>query len=75
MRGISSLRVYVNALNPFILYSPFVKNGYGPDPEGNGSGGIVTSQSGSLAVQGQVVNVNANNPATRSFNVGMNLKF
>ncbi|MDP9048460.1 MAG: TonB-dependent receptor [Bacteroidota bacterium] len=73
--GINSFRIYVTALNPFILYSPFVKNGYGPDPEGNGSGGIVTSQSGVLAVPGQVVNVNANNPATRSFNLGVNLKF
>ena len=39
--GISSLRVYVTALNPFILYSPFVKGGFGPDPEGNGYGGAV----------------------------------
>ncbi|HEY2582697.1 MAG TPA: TonB-dependent receptor [Mucilaginibacter sp.] len=79
--GISSLRVFVSALNPFILYSPFVKAGYGPDPEGNGYGGqgvTVTPTNGSAtapSVTSQQIVVNANNPSTRQFNLGINLKF
>ncbi len=86
--GISSLRVYITAENPWIIYSPFVKAGYGPDPEGNGYGGAITSSAagGSVAVGGtntvggangsfRQISVNANNPATRQFNIGINLKF
>jgi TonB-linked SusC/RagA family outer membrane protein len=80
--GITSLRIYVTALNPFIIYSPFVKAGFGPDPEGNGYGGAVSSTAagGSTGVggtngQSRQITVNANNPSTRQFNVGLNLKF
>ena len=80
--GISNLRLYVTALNPFIIYSPFVKAGYGPDPEGNGYGGAVasTAAGGSIGVggtngQSRQISVNANNPSTRQFNVGLSLKF
>ena len=74
--GIVGLRIYVTALNPFILYSPFVKDGFGPDPEGNGYGGFVSSQgSGNTGVPGRAITVNLNNPTTREFNVGLNLKF
>ena len=73
--GITSLRVYVQALNPFILYSPFVKAGFGTDPEGNGYGGAVTSTGGGIAALSQQITVNANNPSTRSFNIGVQLKF
>ncbi|HLG41535.1 MAG TPA: TonB-dependent receptor, partial [Chitinophagaceae bacterium] len=41
--GLSSVRVYVNVTNPFVIYSPFVRDGFGPDPEGNGYGGSVAS--------------------------------
>jgi TonB-linked SusC/RagA family outer membrane protein len=80
--GITSLRVYVTALNPFIIYSPFVKDGFGPDPEGNGYGGAVasTAAGGSTGVggtngQSRQITVNANNPSTREFNIGLSLKF
>jgi len=80
--GIQSLRVYLTAVNPFILYSPFVKAGYGPDPEGNGYGGGVTTQNAGSSVGaggtnggGRQVSVNANNPSTRQFNAGLSLKF
>jgi TonB-linked SusC/RagA family outer membrane protein len=80
--GITSLRIYVTALNPFIIYSPFVKAGYGPDPEGNGYGGAVQSTAaggsvgpGGTAGQWRQISVNANNPSTREFNVGVSLKF
>lgn len=75
--GLKSLRVYVNITNPFIIYAPFVKNGFGPDPEGNGYGNAVGTPaiSGSVAAQGRQVSVNANNPSTRQFILGLNLKF
>lgn len=80
--SISSLRIYVTAVNPFIIYSPFVRDGFGPDPEGNGYGGGVSSPTagGSIGAggtngQGRQVSVNANNPSTRQFNIGLNLKF
>jgi TonB-linked SusC/RagA family outer membrane protein len=77
---INSLRLYVSAVNPFILYSPFVKAGYGPDPEGNGYGGGVSSAtagyaSGTSAAPNRQISVNANNPSTRQFIFGLNLKF
>jgi TonB-dependent starch-binding outer membrane protein SusC len=73
--GISSIRVYVNALNPFIIYSPFVKDGYGTDPEGNGYGGAVTPQGGGISSLSQQITVNANDPSTREFNLGLSVKF
>lgn len=80
--GITSLRIYVTALNPFIIYSPFVKAGYGPDPEGNGYGGGVSSTAaggsvgaGGMNGQARQISVNANNPSTREFNLGVSLKF
>ncbi len=78
--GISSLRLYVSAVNPFVIYSPFVKDGFGPDPEGNGYGGAVQNPEGGYsnnrtgAPLGQI-SVNANNPSTRQFIVGVNLRF
>lgn len=75
--GINSLRVYVNVTNPFIIYAPFVRNGFGPDPEGNGYGGAVGTPaiSGSVPQQGRQISVNANNPSVRQFILGVNLKF
>ncbi len=74
--GIVGLRIYVTAVNPFILYSPFVKGGFGTDPEGNGYGGFVSAQgAGNTGVPGRAVTVNLNNPSTKEFNVGLNLKF
>lgn len=73
--GMSSLRVYVNATNPFIIYAPFVKDGYGPDPEGNGYGGAVAAAGSDIGVPTRQVSVNLNNPAVRQFTFGVNLKF
>lgn len=73
--GISSLRVYVSALNPFIFYSPFVKDGFGTDPEGNGYGGAVTPYGGGISSLSQQITVNANDPSTRQFNFGVSVKF
>jgi hypothetical protein len=73
--GVSSLRVYVTAQNPFILYSPFVRDGWGIDPEGNGYGGVSTSSVGGTPVPGRAITVNLTAPPTHQFNVGVNLKF
>lgn len=73
--GVSSLRVYVTAQNPFILYSPFVRDGWGIDPEGNGYGGVSTSSVGGTPVPGRAITVNLAAPPTHQFNVGVNLKF
>ncbi len=74
--GISSMRVYVTCLNPFILYSPLVKDGLALDPEGNGYGGAVTSSATGIASAPQrSITVNLNDPPTRQFNIGLNLKF
>jgi hypothetical protein len=74
--SISSLRVYVNATNPFIIYSPFVQDGFGPDPEGNGFGGSVTpTGAGEIAAPNRQISVNLNNPSIRQFIIGLNLKF
>jgi TonB-linked outer membrane protein, SusC/RagA family len=73
---VNSLRVYVNATNPFIIYSPFVKAGYGPDPEGNGYGGAVNPTGASeVSAPTRQVSVNLNNPSIRQYTIGVNLKF
>jgi TonB-dependent starch-binding outer membrane protein SusC len=73
---ISALRVYASIVNPFVIWSPFVDKGYGPDPEGNGFGGAVNALGTSDTVAArQSVTVNANNPSTRQFLFGVNLKF
>lgn len=83
--GISSLRVYVSCYNPFIIYSPLVRSGLGIDPEGNAVGGIVQSTAnsnypisgGGAASTGssRAITVNLNNPPTRTFQIGVNMKF
>lgn len=74
--GISSLRFYLNATNPFIIYAPFVRDGFGPDPEGNGYGGAVNAAGTSVTGVGtRQISVNLNNPSLRQFTFGVNVKF
>lgn len=73
--GISSLRVYATVVNPFILWSPIVRQGLAIDPEGNGYGGVATSTAAGENVTGRAITVNLNNPPTRTFQLGVNLKF
>jgi TonB-linked SusC/RagA family outer membrane protein len=79
---ISSLRVYVTAENPFIIYSPLVRSGLVLDPEGNGYGGTVTSSGGVNPVApstgggtSRAITVGLGTPPTRQFIFGLNLKF
>jgi len=74
--GISSLRVYVTAENPFILYSPLVKSGLALDPEGNGySGGVTSAVTSSTPVSQRSITVNLNAPPVRQYNFGVNVRF
>ena len=74
--GISSLRLYVTAQNPFMIYSPLVDEGLALDPEGNGYGGTISSfASGDAPVQGRTITVGLGTPPTRQFIMGLNLRF
>lgn len=74
--GLSSARVYLNATNPFIIYSPFVDAGFGPDPEGNGyGGGVAPTGGGDVGAPARQISVNLNSPGIRQFTFGLNLKF
>ncbi|MBC8053133.1 MAG: TonB-dependent receptor [Sphingobacteriaceae bacterium] len=69
--GLGSVRIYASALNPFILYSPFVKSGYGIDPEGTGTGGTVND----AVNNDRAITVGLDVPSTRQFLFGLNVKF
>ena len=75
--GISRLRMYVSAQNPFVFFSPY-KNECGLDPETN----TLSNNPGTMAVimQGHtgahlLPVVGYNTPSTRTFLIGMNLTF
>lgn len=74
---IQSLRVYLSAQNPFILWSPLVKDGLGIDPEGNftGTNNSVGSIGSTTPVKTRAITVNMVVPSTRQFIIGVNLKF
>lgn len=76
--GASSARLYFNATNPFILYSPLVSQNLAIDPEGNSYAtgqSTLNDQSGNRATPERQIAVNLNNPPIRQFTFGVNLKF
>jgi TonB-linked SusC/RagA family outer membrane protein len=73
--GLSNLRVYLTAQNPFIVYSPFVKAGLGFDPEGTGTGGALQSQGGVNSAPARAITIGLATPSTRQFIFGLNLRF
>ena len=77
--GASSARLYVNATNPLILYSPLVRDNLAIDPEGNGyASGQSTLNPQGASERGtpeRQISVNLNNPPVRQFTFGVNLKF
>jgi hypothetical protein len=77
--GIQSLRVYASAQNPFILWSPLVRDDLGLDPEGNGTNAnnaaVGTQGGGATAVPTRAILVGAGVPPTRQIIFGVNLKF
>jgi len=73
--GLSSLRLYLAAQNPFILWAPLVHDGLGIDPEGNGNGNAVGSTAGGTPVVGRAITVGMGTPPTRQYMFGVNVKF
>jgi TonB-linked SusC/RagA family outer membrane protein len=75
--GASSVRVYLNATNPFIIYSPLVRDKLSFDPEGNGyaDSTVNPQNSGESGAPTRQIAVNMNNPPVRQFTLGFNLKF
>ncbi|MDP4246773.1 MAG: TonB-dependent receptor, partial [Bacteroidota bacterium] len=77
--GIQSLRAYISAQNPFILWAPLKSSGLGLDPEGNGTNvnnaAITTQGGGAVAVPTRAILVGAGVPPTRQILFGVNLKF
>ncbi|WP_158600235.1 SusC/RagA family TonB-linked outer membrane protein [Fibrisoma montanum] len=75
--GFGSARVYLTSRNPFLIYSPFVANGLGIDPEGTGTGGAVPTQGASsgTGVSTRAITVGLTTPPTRQLLIGVNLKF
>lgn len=74
--GIQSIRAYISAQNPFILWAPLVRDGLGLDPEGNGTGNTVGTQGGgATAVPGRAITVGMGVPPTRQIILGVNLRF
>ena len=74
--GISSARIYVSATNPFFVHAPFVRDGYGMDPEGTGTGTTLGPTGGGNAtpVNGRAITIGLNTPSTREFIIGLNIK-
>lgn len=75
--GIQAFRFYVSAQNPFILWSPLVRDGLGLDPEGNQANvnTVGTQGGGALSVPARAVTVGMGVPPTRQIILGINLKF
>jgi hypothetical protein len=71
--GITKLRVYFTAQNPFVMFSPYHKES-GMDPETNsfGNENAAVPLSGALR---RILTIGTNTPATRNYLVGINLTF
>lgn len=66
------IRVYVTAQNPFVLYSPYMKEG-GVDPEATGFGNTGVQDPGNLSKRALTIGLTA--PPTRAFLFGVNVGF
>ncbi|TCK85409.1 SusC/RagA family TonB-linked outer membrane protein [Albibacterium bauzanense] len=71
--GVSRLRVYLTAQNPFVLFSPYKKES-GMDPETNSYGNENAAVAYSQNLR-RLLTIGTNAPATRSYLVGINLTF
>jgi hypothetical protein len=73
----SSARVYFTVQNPFLLWSPYVfeHNGVDPEPTGQGGTGIVGTPPVRTGGNNPTLVISASTPPTRSFIFGLNLTF
>jgi TonB-linked SusC/RagA family outer membrane protein len=69
--GISNLRLYVTAQNPFVFFSPFHSE-TGLDPETNSYG---DQNSAVSSYQHRLLTLGFNTPSTRNYLLGLNLTF
>lgn len=70
--GVSRLRVYITAQNPFVLFSPYHKE-TGMDPEPNSFGDENQAVTDTFEERLPVVGTNV--PTTRNYLIGLNLTF
>jgi hypothetical protein len=70
---IQSFRAYVAVQNPWVLYSPYMHNVGGVDPEATGTGSQGIQNPGNLSTRALTINLNT--PPTLSVNVGFNVTF
>jgi len=66
-----SIRAYVTVQNPFVLYSPYMREG-GVDPEATTLGSSGVQDPGNLA-RGRALTIGLSTPPTRSFIFGLNI--
>ncbi len=72
--GISNIRVYATAQNPFVLFSPYHKeSGLDPEPNAGSRDGYIAASSDQIPQRTLVVGTNI--PNTRNFLFGVNLTF
>ncbi len=65
-----SLRAYVSVQNPFVIYSPYMREAGGVDPEATGFGNQGIQNPGNLS--GRALTIGLNTPPTRTINFGIN---
>ncbi|MFD1871264.1 SusC/RagA family TonB-linked outer membrane protein [Hymenobacter bucti] len=71
--GISRLRLYVTAQNPFVFFSPYKKeSGMDPETNSNGNENAAVPLSNNLS---RILTLGTNAPATRTFLGGLDLTF
>ncbi|RZK21324.1 MAG: TonB-dependent receptor, partial [Hymenobacter sp.] len=71
--GISRLRLYVTAQNPFVFFSPYKKqSGMDPETNSNGNENAAVPLSDNLS---RILTLGTNAPATRTYLAGVDLTF
>ncbi|MBX0290284.1 TonB-dependent receptor [Hymenobacter sp. HSC-4F20] len=70
--GVSRLRLYVTAQNPFVVFSPYKKES-GMDPETNSFGD--ENAAVTTSYPRRILTLGTNAPATRTYLAGLNLTF
>ncbi|PJJ58708.1 SusC/RagA family TonB-linked outer membrane protein [Hymenobacter chitinivorans] len=70
--GVSRLRVYATAQNPFVIFSPYKKES-GMDPETNSYADQNVAVT--TGVPNRLLTIGTNSPATRTYLVGLNFTF
>lgn len=68
-----SLRIYLTAQNPLVIYSPYMSKAGGVDPEATGLGIQGVQSAGNISPR--ALTIAASTPPTKVFLVGLNLSF